>query len=407
MGMQDALIPLFQFAVFYENDLEIAPGPNMTLGGRVHSNHNIYLQSGNNIYINSYLTSAGNICHGRKAGSGQSVDGGNVFIKDRNNVDQNMKNSDGTWLDASSANWVNSSLARWGGLVEDHNHGITELEMPVVMNGPSTNLIDRGSGNCDSYENKAGLKLVDSQVYYLQANGTWLNVTSNFVTGGIIASRTFRDAREGKNVNAIELDMQRLASSSYYPTNGIIYGSIPISTGTVSAFRLCNASTLPRATTFATNNPLYTKGNFNTVSKKPAALLADAITILSANWDDTKGSLAVGSRVSAGTQVNASFMTGNSETGQSGNGYNGGLENLLRFLEKWDGITFTWRGAAVDLWNARQATGVWSYGNFYTAPDRDWAFDIDLLNVANLPPGTPLVNIVQRTQWYQVVSDHY
>ena len=31
--VKDALIPLFQFAVFYEQDLEILPGPYMKLGG--------------------------------------------------------------------------------------------------------------------------------------------------------------------------------------------------------------------------------------------------------------------------------------------------------------------------------------------------------------------------------------
>ena len=35
-------IPLFQFAIFYNMDLEINPGANMNINGRVHSNNNIY-----------------------------------------------------------------------------------------------------------------------------------------------------------------------------------------------------------------------------------------------------------------------------------------------------------------------------------------------------------------------------
>jgi hypothetical protein len=108
--------------------------------------------------------------------------------------------------------------------------------------------------------------------------------------------------------------------------------------------------------------------------------------------------------VATTTQVNACYITGNNETGANGQAYNGGLENLPRFLEKWDGTTFTWRGSAVDLWYSRQATGSWSYGDYYTAPNRDWAFDNDLLDINKLPPGTPLVNIVERTQWRHVVS---
>jgi hypothetical protein len=38
--------PLFQFAVFYNSDLEIQPGPNMKLTGRVHTNRDMYLGSG-------------------------------------------------------------------------------------------------------------------------------------------------------------------------------------------------------------------------------------------------------------------------------------------------------------------------------------------------------------------------
>lgn len=405
MGIQDALIPLFQFAVFYQNDLEIAPGPNMTLGGRVHSNGDVFLQSDNNLYINSYLTSAGDIMHGRKSGSGQSVSGGNVYIKDGDVANQNMKNSNGTWLDASSADWVNTSLSRWDGLVEDHNHGVTELYMPVVTDGPSTDLIDRSTNNPDSYENKAGLKFVDNQAYYLQTNGTWVNVTSALTTAGAITAGSFRDSRENKNVASLDLDIAALNSSGYFPTNGIIYSSIATSSGTISALRIKNGSTLPAALTVATNNPLYTVGNFNTVSKKPAALLSDALTILSGNWNDTKSSQSLSNRTAATTQVNACYMTGNTETGANSQGYNGGLENLPRFLEKWDGVSFTWRGSAVDLWYSRQATGSWSYGNFYTAPNRDWAFDPDLLNVNKLPPGTPLVNVVQRTQWSQRIGD--
>jgi hypothetical protein len=153
----------------------------------------------------------------------------------------------------------------------------------------------------------------------------------------------------------------------------------------------------------ATNNPLYTLGNFNTVNKKPAAFLADAITILSGNWSDANSWHSLNYRNATATQVNASFLTGNTETGAHGQGYNGGLENLVRFLEKWDGINYSWRGSAVDLWYSRQATGAWSYGLYYTAPNRDWAFDTDLLHIENLPPGTPLVNIVQRMDWKEQI----
>jgi hypothetical protein len=405
MAMKDALVPLFQFAVFYENDLEIAPGPAMTLGGRVHSNSNMYLQSDNSLSIDSYMTCAGDILHGRKPGSGQSNSNGDVLVKDRNAVYQNMENSDGTWLDSEATNWVNGSLSRWGGLVEDGNHGITELEMPVVVDGPPTDLVDRADGNNDSFEHKAGLKFVDGQAYYLTSPGNWANVTAALITQGVITNGTFYDSREGQNVGSLDINIGALASSGYYPTNGIIYASIPTVSGAISAVRMRNAAELPRATTIATNNPLYTLGNFNSTRKKPAAILSDALTVLSGNWDDNRSQQGLGSRIGTNTQVNASFITGANETGADGQGYCGGFENLIRMLEKWDGMTLTWRGSAVSLWYSRQAVGPWSYGRYYTAPARNWAFDPDLTNIANLPPGTPMVNIVQRTEWSQTIAE--
>jgi len=404
MVMQDALIPLFQFAVFYQEDLEIAPGPVMTLGGRVHSNSDIYLEANISLNIDSYLSAAGNILHGRKPGSGQSEGAGNVMIKDRNGVYQNMLSSDGTWLDSRRNDWVSGSLSRWGGCVEDGNHGISELNMPTVVNGPATDLIDRGAGNNDSFEHTAGLKLVDGQALYRHLDGSWQDVTAVLLAQNVISAGSFYDGREGRNVVSLDLDIGRLQSSGYFPANGIIYSSQPAAGGTFVAMRLKNAQQLPAAMTIATDNPLYTVGNFNTTSKKAVALMADAITILSGNWNDAASRQGINGRVATATQVNACFMTGNKETGANGQGYNGGLENLPRFLEKWDNTIFTWRGSMVDLWFSRQATGPWSYGSYYTAPDRNWAFDTDLLNIANLPPGTPMVNIVQRSKWAQRVG---
>src|SRR6185503_10095788 len=39
--IQLAVVPVFQFTIFYNMDMEICPGPNMTVKGRVHSNGNL------------------------------------------------------------------------------------------------------------------------------------------------------------------------------------------------------------------------------------------------------------------------------------------------------------------------------------------------------------------------------
>jgi Tfp pilus assembly protein PilX len=44
-------VPIFQFLAFYQNDLEILPGPNMVLSGRIHTNSNLYLSAGDTLSI--------------------------------------------------------------------------------------------------------------------------------------------------------------------------------------------------------------------------------------------------------------------------------------------------------------------------------------------------------------------
>ena len=59
--------PIFQFAVFYTDDLEINPGPDMTLGGRVHTNSDMFLNSGGTLTMNTnYVRAAGEIFRHRK-----------------------------------------------------------------------------------------------------------------------------------------------------------------------------------------------------------------------------------------------------------------------------------------------------------------------------------------------------
>src|SRR5262245_47097054 len=55
-------VPIFQFAVFYTNDLEINPGPDMTIRGRVHTNADLYLNCGGTLTLDSnYVHAVGDL----------------------------------------------------------------------------------------------------------------------------------------------------------------------------------------------------------------------------------------------------------------------------------------------------------------------------------------------------------
>ncbi len=80
------------------------------------------------------------------------------------------------------------------------------------------------------------------------------------------------------------------------------------------------------------------------MNKQPAAALGDAITILSNNWEpnnsDTKGKQITSDRPVTDTTVNAPFALGPSAESEVDAG-NGQLENVIRFLENWNGKTST------------------------------------------------------------------
>jgi hypothetical protein len=397
MEVDDALIPLYQFAVFYEDDLEIAPSEDMVLEGRVHTNADMYLQCDKSLKIDSYTTAAGNMYHGRHPDSGKSDGDGDVLIKDGPGDYQNMKNEDGTWLDCTDPDWVFSSYQRWDGRVEDRAHGNSELYLPVVQEGESRDLIKRGSESEGSYEHKADLKFVDGAVYAKgDDDDEWVDVTAEMEADGILTYGSFYNYREGKWISSYDIDISQLNNSVHWPENGIVYAAH--TDQDAGAIRLVNGQELAGPLTVATENPLYTLGHYNTQKKQPASLLCDAFNVLSTRWDDSKSTKSLSYRRAGNTTVNACFMAG---TVPSGNDhYSGGLENLPRFLEKWTNSTFTYYGSMVCLWESQQATGTWFYGgSYYTAPNRAWAFDTMYLDPALLPPGTPQVNSVMRGRW--------
>ncbi|MDH3890299.1 MAG: hypothetical protein OEV49_04380 [candidate division Zixibacteria bacterium] len=404
-SFQMALIPIFQFAVFYNNELEFAPGPAMTISGRVHTNNKMYLQAGNNLTMDSWVTCAKDIHHGG-TGAGAIGAGGDVFIKDVSGNDQNMLRS-GVWLDSDHANWYDSSVARWGGMVRDQTHGQEQLNVPVDDPGgdPHKLIEPSAGGNSDSFEGKASLKIIDRTAFRL-VGGIWVDVTADMVAKGIITFNDdkFYDTREVENVDVMDLDVDLMYTEGYGPANGVLY--VSDGTSDFPAVRLVNGVELDAALTVASENPVYTFGDYNRTNKKPAAILADAITFLSDQWDDNKSTWSLATRNKPmHTTVNCSYIAGNVETDATN--YSGGFENLPRFLEDWSSRNLNWAGSAVNLWNSVQADGSWGKANVYSAPNRSWNYDTDLDDPANMPPEVPVVRILQRVGWSQEFVSYY
>ncbi len=393
---ETCLVPIFQFAVFYENDLWATPARDMTITGRVHVNGNMYLQAGQNMYFDGRVSAAGEIHHGFPGGMYSGTNGG-VYFKDGDGNYQNMYQ--GGWLDNDDGNWYNEASDLWDGNVRDEAFGESELNLPLTNSaGDPHKIIERAAGNPDSYETKAGLKIMDG-VPYTYSGGTWQNISA-WLPSGTISSTTFYDAREGTTVRTTDLDMGKLKSSGYFPSNGVMYSSDHRSG--YRALRVHNGTDIGAPLSLYSENPLYVRGNYNTVNKQPAAFVADAVTYLSRRWNDAYSGSSLYNRPVYATTVNASMITGDLDPAIQT--YSGGLANLPRFLEHWNKARFTLCGSMVNLWRTHQANGTWRYGGssaYYTAPTRDYRFDLDLNDPNKLPPETPVVRIFQRTGWRQ------
>jgi hypothetical protein len=177
--------------------------------------------------------------------------------------------------------------------------------------------------------------------------------------------------------------------------------------------------------TVASENPVYVQGNYNSSSGDPfwgggtnttphsaAAIIADAVTVLSNNWTDANSlnnPTNVGGRGAATTYYRMAVAGGKNIPfpvpgwGASNDfGTDGGLHNFLRYLENWGGQTLFYNGSLVSMYYSEYDTGVFKCcATVYSPPTRSYAFDTLFLNPANLPPGTPMFQDVVNLSYHQ------
>ncbi len=439
--------PIFQYVVFYHEDLEILPGPSMNLQGRIHSNHDIYIGCGGTLTLQTeHLHAAGGMFRRRK--NDGSLTAGNIDIKVRGSSNyRNMEsrsqfpppsisgfdtdflgfdaNGDGR-LDGSHdyQNWTIRALERWRGTVQTAEHGIRQVEAPSVGNIHMYAPAAEGTGNYNydefsgtyyqvaggtgEYEKghfyrNADLIIIDGTAYDGDGNPIiWPDIDGDGQPDSPISESTFYNGREGTYVTTTDIDMDILGKSGHWPDNGLLYATdTTANPSQPDGVRLVNGSALAAPLTLVSPTPVYTLGDYNvgnaTHAKQPAAIITDAYNVLSNAWDDAAkgpGSLPKATP----TTINAAFITGSYVT-QPGR-YNGGFENLPRFHENWSGIPARIRGSFVNIWDSEVATGQWVYGgDHYTAPNRDWNYDTDFNDISKLPPFTPSVVGTTRVVW--------
>lgn len=162
-------------------------------------------------------------------------------------------------------------------------------------------------------------------------------------------------------------------------------------------------------TSFGTPTPSTDYVPHNTVDHVPASIAADAITILSNNWQDARSfthAFNLGSRPATMTTIRFAMLTGDTlsslnATPNQGGGdprMSGGVHNFKRFLEAWAGVRVNYSGSIINLFNSQNNSAPFKCcTRVYGAPDRNWVFDTTFLNINRIPPGTPFFQSIQIT----------
>jgi hypothetical protein len=408
---QKEILSLWRYAIFYDDDMEIHPGPVMNVTGDVHTNGSLYTG-------HSTLTLSGKTTYTDTWTIG-------FMPGDSTHPETPTSPSWATGLPPAS----DQEQQPYGVHLDDYHQLIdyttstTPLD-PYRFQTQADIVVTIDASNTVKIYNRSGTDITG-------------NSKGVAVKNAITTNQTITDNREGAttgngSIRLASLDVGALTNAIDSGTlgtfNGIVYivdtSADPNGVTAKRAIRLKNGGALPNGgLTVVSGNPVYVQGDFNTGSvasavpgatptiqplsnsgtptqptvlgynRRPAAIVADAVNVLSNSWNDA---LSGSTPVASPTTVNAAIVSGNVPTG---NGYySGGVENFPRFLENWSNKNFTYDGSMIQLYKSQQAIGRWGSANVYSPPKRAWYFDTNF--VANPPPGLLASFNYRRSRWF-------
>ena len=469
--------PLVQYFMFYGQtgggaDLELFPGPEMNMWGRIHSNGDIYIGSSGDgrggfsrINLRNYddqgnlsphlMSASGKITTQFKH-SGQSFDN-TVFVKTSN---------EGTTFSPTEALPPTIDKSNESEQESRFNDYVLVNEPKFVT--PSISLIERG-GFYEKRANNPKTNKIDSiiitgmgglgieNIEVSVSRPTLTNVTELVKTGRTTSGNSisglpfpiiqetrnaFEDCREDdRSVDTTDIDINALQRwyVAYLASQGLSLGgngilvytsrspdsSFTNHNGNLQAIRLVRIDrfhSIPELldeTTLVTDNPLYVQGDFNSINTKGVALVSDAFNILSndfVNHYPGYGSIPPNGGKVCGygqevlfyyfrgseTTVNAAIFTGNVHNRVTDGD---GAHVFPRFHEWWHvKPNFPYKasvlnilGSFINLWTSKQANSEWcpAGGDCYSAPIRNWGWDVRFQDPNFWPPFVPSVFSVE------------
>ena len=420
------MTPIFQWAVFYIDDLEIQPGPNMTLGGRVHTNRDMYLGSNSTLRMDTnYVRAAGEIFRRRKDSNSSN---GNVKIRryvdnpfDPLEPSEYVRMNSRGQMDAAGVSGTASGYdSAFDGYDQNNNGNYTDpgdwlpfgpgalefwSEPDGYPGGGHTVLTGEhgvgaastpGVGSVAMYEPVEGGDYVWNEsagIYELAA-----------VPGGGTHNPGYFHANAGLSIIVLENGEWQAFDLNGNDRTALLEGAVVVegfldtrqsnSSATEVAVVSINMEALNASGVFPANGLLYAAHYGMGEGTDAAGVLLQngsevrgGLTVVSEgsiyvqgdyNTENQQSCAVIGDAVNLlsndwdgsktpGTLPSAAETTFNCAmiTGNqatSGSNYNGGLENLPRFHENWSGINCKISGSFVNAWESQYATALWQYG---------------------------------------------
>jgi hypothetical protein len=450
-----SLVPITTYGIFYNGPLEFTQTANMIVRGRTHANDVICVGTSATLIFNGVVSSTKTVGGPTKDGitpspwnQGTTFPAGYITNVPSVTVAMTMTNSHAL-IDIPPAGETANSPQGMLRLYNQAHVLIIVTNLPAVSTNPPTPQVTvtfQTSVNgllpgLDPGKNIFTFTITNS----VFTNGTSLNTNYPYGIGMFLSlTNTFTDMRERKtNMFVTQIDVG--AYSNWLGSNAFIIGkfgaSAPptilyvadrrnVGTNKLSVVRLVNGDRLPknggRGFSVATQNPLYVKGNYNVTADgihyaltpdsttnvgatEPAALLCDAITILSSSFNDRSSTNMNNAAVS--NTVNAAIITGNvPSTGSTATTFSGGVHNLMRMLENWTAPSskLILNTSIVVLYGSQMATNQFRnpigftpapINGYYKPPTRQWGFDPNFYDPAKQPPGVPTALVPVRFNW--------
>ncbi len=281
-------IPLFQFAIFYQNDMEIAPGAPMIIAGLIHGNANIYLEPQSGLTLGSTVSAVDQVILGESPLDPSIRTLGPVTF---NGYDLSGVNPLNLPVGTNTTGTVSNTSQNVYAILEPPQAGQT------TTSASGTNLLYNKADMIIIISNNNTVSVTSGAIVNNQAtvisNGQWQTFLS---TNG-----TFYDQRDSLTVNPVVLNVSNLVNWS--ATNAVLRPVLSSWRGSGAADVQSVYVDDQRNTTSNVVSTVYTYGtNYSTNTATTSSLPAAGTYVPPITSTNTTGTTTT-SRPSSGTYV--------------------------------------------------------------------------------------------------------